>query len=190
MSLRSIVKVSHISNLSDARYCAGMGVEMLGFCVVEGQNRYMAPDLFQDIRGWISGPAIVAQLYGITSVREIDIILKTYSPDYLEMTLEEYKLFGNLPEIPCLIYLQKMSSRTALASDSRISKLIVDEHAACGDLSGIRVPVLSKVSSLEKLSKKLTEGCFQGYVLEAPQEIRPGLTNYDQLGVILEALEE
>ena len=29
--LKTIVKVSEVNNLSDARYCAGMGVEYIGF---------------------------------------------------------------------------------------------------------------------------------------------------------------
>lgn len=190
MSLKSIVKVSHISNLSDARYCAGMGVEMLGFSVLPGQKHYMAPNLFQDIRGWISGPAVVAELYGISSPKEIDNILKIYSPDYFELGLEEYQSIGNLLTLPCLVYLQGMKLPMLPAGDNRISRVIVDEHATCGDIGGIQIPVLSKITSLEKLNQRFADGCFHGYVLEGPEEIRPGLTNYDQLGVILEALEE
>ena len=33
--LKTLIKVSNINNLSDARYCAGMGVEMLGFSMDE-----------------------------------------------------------------------------------------------------------------------------------------------------------
>ncbi len=33
MALKTIVKVGNITNLSDARYCAVMGVDMLGFCL-------------------------------------------------------------------------------------------------------------------------------------------------------------
>jgi phosphoribosylanthranilate isomerase len=35
MPLKTFVKVGCITNLSDARYCAGMGVDMLGFRAVE-----------------------------------------------------------------------------------------------------------------------------------------------------------
>ena len=33
--LKTQVKVSSITNLSDARYCAGMGVDLLGFPIQE-----------------------------------------------------------------------------------------------------------------------------------------------------------
>ena len=41
MSLQTFVKVGEITNLSDARYCAGMGVDLLGFNVVENTPGYV-----------------------------------------------------------------------------------------------------------------------------------------------------
>jgi phosphoribosylanthranilate isomerase len=190
MSLKSIVKVSHISNLSDARYCAGMGVEMLGFRVIQGQEQYMAPGLFQDIRGWISGPAIIAELYGISAAAEVSQILQAYSPDYLELSYREYLAFGAKLDLPCIVYADDKTALRSVSPDERIAKIIVNEEVTCTEIAGIRIPVLSHVRSLNQLDRRMKEGCFQGYVLEGPQEIRPGVTNYDQLGVILEALED
>lgn len=189
MSLKSIVKVSHLSNLSDARYCAGMGVDMLGFCVIPGEVHFMPAKVFQDIRGWISGPGIIAELYGLSSAQEVTDIVNAYSPDLLELTLREYRAFGDSFTLPCLLYVTR-EELGSIPADDRIARIIVDEDVSCKDISAIRTPVLSQISSLQKLNEKLSEGCFQGYVLQGPEEIRPGVTNYDQLGVILEALEE
>ena len=60
MPLKTFVKVGSITNLSDARYCAGMMVDMLGFRSVEGQEGYIKPAQFQEIRGWISGPLVIS----------------------------------------------------------------------------------------------------------------------------------
>ena len=190
MSLKTIVKVSHISNLSDARYCAGMGVEMLGFRVIPGQKHYMAPNIFQDIRGWISGPAIIAELYGISSAEEATHVLQTYSPDYFELGYEEYLAFGRDLQLPCLVYVGDSSLLRSIDPDERITRIIVDEEASCNETSKIKIPVLSQVNSLDRLNQRLKDGCFQGFVLEGPEELRPGVTNFDQLGTILEALEE
>ena len=65
MPLKTFVKVGCITNLSDARYCAGMGVDMLGFRAVESQENYIKPSQFQEIRGWIAGPLVVAEVYGV-----------------------------------------------------------------------------------------------------------------------------
>src|SRR5688500_2450084 len=104
MPLKTIVKVSHISNLSDARYCAGMGVDMLGFRVIPGIDHYLAPELYQDIRGWISGPKIIAELYGVTHPAQVEDVITTYAPDYFELSYAEYATFGNLLELPCIVY--------------------------------------------------------------------------------------
>jgi phosphoribosylanthranilate isomerase len=81
MPLKTIVKVGNISNLSDARYCAGMGVDMLGFRVIDGLPGYIAPQAFQEIRGWISGPKVVAEIYGIDRSDKIPHIVENYAPD-------------------------------------------------------------------------------------------------------------
>jgi phosphoribosylanthranilate isomerase len=43
MALKCFVKVGNVTNLSDARYCAGMGVDLLGFPVDAAQPGPVAP---------------------------------------------------------------------------------------------------------------------------------------------------
>lgn len=190
MSLKSTVKVSHLSNLSDARYCAGMGVELLGFRVIPGNEHYMPPDVFHDIRGWISGPQIIAELYGISSPREIQTTLEKYAPDYFELTIDEFKEFQQHLSLPCIVFVNAAADAKSLKQVEGVSYILVNGETSCNDISSLDHPVLVNISSLEKLQEKTGSGCFHGYVLEGPQELRPGITNYDQLGAILEALEE
>ncbi|HEX8037885.1 MAG TPA: hypothetical protein VF490_01985 [Chryseosolibacter sp.] len=190
MSLKTIVKVSHISNLSDARYCAGMGVAMLGVSVVPSAKNYMTPQAFQDIRGWIAGPKIIAELYGLSMPADIEKVMDAYSPDYFELAFGEYQTFGHQLSVPCIIYLPKGEFKNAVArADKKIAFYIVDEPTECGEFPG-EVPVLVRVSSPNILEKKLAAGCFSGIVLEGPERSRPGVTNYEALGDLLEALEE
>ncbi|HEY9489519.1 MAG TPA: hypothetical protein VIQ51_14350 [Chryseosolibacter sp.] len=190
MPLKSIVKVSHVSNLSDARYCAGMGVDMLGFQVLEGTEHYIAPQVFHDIRGWISGPSIVAELYGITPANDLEAIVQTYAPDYFELTYAEFRKFSHLLTLPCIVYFQNMAEADAIQQDDNVSYIIADEHTSCKDIPQSGIPVLIKTTSAKKLNEHLDEGCFKGIEIEAPKASRPGVTNYDQLGDILEALDE
>src|SRR5262245_49771827 len=97
MPLKAFVKVGSITNLSDARYCAGMSVDMLGFRALEGQENYIKPSFFQEIRGWITGPLVVAEVYGLTQPDQLTRILENYKPDYLEMGVKELSLFETLP---------------------------------------------------------------------------------------------
>ena len=190
MALKTTVKVSHVSNLSDARYCAGMGVEMLGFGVVPSGRHYIAPEVFQDIRGWISGPRIIAEIYGLSGPGSIADIIKAYAPDYLEMSWEEYRAFGALVQLPCIVELPATSAMPPLETNDSILYFVAKETEQCRDMAPRPLRVLKKISTLESLHKSLEDGCFSGFVLQGPEALRPGVTNYDQLGDILEALEE
>ena len=190
MSLSTTVKVSHISNLSDARYCSGMGVDMLGFQVIPGADHYMPPHVFQDIRGWLAGPRIVAELAGVTSEDEIRDAVQTYAPDYLELTADEYRRFKHALQLPCIIHFSDARAIASLQGESNFSHALVDADINCDDIASVTVPVLIAVSSLGEMREKLSGKCFKGIVLQGPEEQRPGVTNYEQLGTILEALED
>ena len=78
--LRSKVKVSAIENLSDARYCAGMGVEWLGFSMTD-----VPLDKFNEIRNWLSGVQIVGEAFNC-SEDQIITLCESYQPDVLEIS--------------------------------------------------------------------------------------------------------
>ena len=62
MPLKTIVKVGSITNLSDARYCAGMGVEMLGFNVVAGHESFIDAKKYQETYEGNDRPVIFEKL--------------------------------------------------------------------------------------------------------------------------------
>lgn len=189
MSLKTIVKVSHVSNLSDARYCAGMGVDMLGVGVISSHQDYMAPPLFQEIRGWIAGPKIVAELYGVSTHEEIRAAVETYAPDYFELTLDEYLKFGSALSLPCLVYCGETMPAASVVDPQKVSHFIAGERLSCKDLPE-RMPVMIQVTTVPSLQEKLAQGCFRGIVLEGPRQSRVGMTSYEELGDLLEALED
>ncbi len=59
MALITSVIVNGVNNLSDARYCAGMGVDMIGFNLDESQPGFMPAADLQDIAGWVAGVKLV-----------------------------------------------------------------------------------------------------------------------------------
>ena len=54
--LRTKVKISAVTNLSDARYCAGMGVEWIGFSMDT-----VPAEKYGEIRGWLAGVQVVGE---------------------------------------------------------------------------------------------------------------------------------
>ncbi len=188
MPLKTVVKVGNISNLSDARYCAGMGAEMLGFSVIEGEKNYVSPTLFQEIRGWVSGPKIVAELYGIRSAAELSVITEHYQPDYFELTGEEFRQFGHLLNLPALIALEDNAQAAALPS---VIYYIVEEALLAGlGNKMLTRPVLVRTASAEAASRILNLYPVSGLSLNGTPEIRPGYKDYDALSETLEMLDE
>lgn len=189
MALKTLVKVGSITNLSDARYCAGMGVDFLGFRVAEGQTGAIPVRTFQEIRGWITGPQIVAEIYGITSEAQLTRILEETQPDYLEMSLEEYQSIGHLIRLP---YILQINDTEEIPADfsTRPAYLLTGANANLTTSRYIpEFELLVQVSSLTELDSAVSRTGVSGIALYGGAEIRPGLKTYEELSEILEALE-
>lgn len=185
MPLKTVVKVGNISNLSDARYCSGMGVDMLGFCVIEEQPHYISPKLFQEIRGWISGPKVVAQINGLQSEEQLQSVLKNYLPDYLALSADEYERYHPILPLPCIVDVNDKFVPSLYAKPP--AYIVVNNVEQLNECSS---PILLKVNSDENLLKILESPKVNGVVLNGSPEIRPGFKDYGSLADILELLEE
>jgi len=195
MSLKTLVKVGNITNLSDARYCAGMGVEMLGFSAVEGSENFVDPKSYQEIRGWVTGPSVFIEIYGVQKDALQDI-LTGYVPDFLELAIEDLNALS--PEIttPLLLALQEEQwpAFKVIAPNigAQIEYIILNE-ASCS------VDFIKKISKEFKvlLSPEKENDMVAlieltgvaGIALNGSKEFKPGLKDYDHLADILEQLE-
>lgn len=186
MSLKTLVKVGNISNLSDARYCAGMGVDFLGFSVIAGQPNAIGVSSFQEIRGWVTGPQIVAEIYGIEGPEQIPQMVENFRPDYLELGVNEFNKVGHALTLPFILKLSPeeelpvMTSSPAyiiVSADKDLTRFIPDHD------------VLLIVTSTAELDTAIAHTGVSGVCLHGSAEIRPGLKSYDALADILEALE-
>ncbi|MEO5976166.1 MAG: hypothetical protein ABIS36_20300 [Chryseolinea sp.] len=183
MPLKTLVKVGGLTNLSDARYCAGMGVEMIGFQVIPGMPCFVAPEKYQEIRGWISGPSIVAEIYGIKDRALITKIIEGYKPDYFELGIDDLAITGNL-SIPFILALQ---TGQALPMLSSLPTYVLSREKLSLP-AGIRS--MLEVSSGEEAINAI-KGCnIAAIATSGSAEVRPGYKDYDELASILEALEE
>ncbi len=180
MPLKTFVKVGCVSNLSDARYCAGMGVDMLGFRVVQGQENYINPSQFQEIRGWITGPLVVAEVYGLKNPDELKAIVENFKPDYLEMGLQELLQFSTLP-LPLLL---------ATAENDVLANLPVQPAYLISQKPfKTPFPLLIEVHVTRDVVPLLDNNSVHGIVLKGGVELKPGLKDYEVMNEILELLE-
>jgi phosphoribosylanthranilate isomerase len=193
--LRTKVKVSAIENLSDARYCAGMGVEWLGFSLTE-----LPVDKFNEIRNWLSGIQIVGEVFDCPE-EQIISLCEAYKPDVLEIDSST-----NLEKIKQLALTKIL--RVNLDSDNlpalfAASRPYVDYFLLVGDsedsligfenqveIWSAQYPIILGLNIPEDdLEEWVEQSSIQGIGLIAGKEVRPGYRDFTDLMTILEKLE-
>lgn len=192
MALKTLVKVGKITNLSDARYCAGMGADMLGFRILPGDPDYLSPTQFEEMRGWFAGPDIVAELYGFDDLQDLDEVVAAYKPDILEFSLDQVGHLAAAGEHSVMIRgdAKSLVEIRKELSWVRLVYAIVDYEP--GDVLVqlcTALPVLVAVNSIDEAQKALALSC-RGIALNGSHEERPGLKDYGMLSDILESLEK
>ncbi|QMW06639.1 N-(5'-phosphoribosyl)anthranilate isomerase [Spirosoma foliorum] len=208
MALKTIVKISNVTNLSDARYCAGMGVDMLGFSMDADSPDYVEPKKFAEIRGWVAGVQIVGETTSVDP-EVIEQLLDTYQPDLLqvdEAALLPYlstKVKDNLRFILqvdlaqlTLDQLDTLFQTAATGADyilleSNSPLHLDDELKSALQRLASRYPVLLGIGvSAENIHELLADLPVQGISLSGGDEERPGNKEFGELMDILEAIEE
>ncbi len=68
--LRTRVKAAAVANLTDARYFAALGVDLLGFALEPGATGFVDATTVTAIRDWVEGPQFVGE-FGHSTVGDI-----------------------------------------------------------------------------------------------------------------------
>jgi phosphoribosylanthranilate isomerase len=203
MALKTFVKINHVTNLTDARYCSGMMVDLLGFSLTEEDSNYIAPDRFKEITGWVSGVEFVGEFTG-KNKNEILEVLKDYpninwiESDRLE-TLEAladqgYSLIykTRLKEI---IHLEPQVSDLVsklgiiLSILPETENLTESEKESISSLCPKCKVILGGGIDAENVLNLVNELKLYGVSLEGGQEIKTGLRDFDLMAEVLEKLE-
>jgi phosphoribosylanthranilate isomerase len=196
MLQKPLVYVSRITNLSDARYCAGMGVDILGFSINPAHEDYVSPMSYQEMVGWISGPRRAVEIPAGSKLNWEQVI-DEYKPDLIHIT---YSITENvsLPDLPVVL---ELTFKELLAHGERLNRLdlnlelvIITELPDTATKKEMTIdphPVLlyleKDIPSLEDLLGKTGAA---GFALRGTREHSPGLKDYDHLSKILEALDK
>ncbi len=209
MALKTLVKISNVTNLSDARYCAGMGVDMLGFSMDSDSPDYVDPAKFTEMRSWVAGVQIVGETTS-TDPDVIEQLLDTYQPDLLQV--DEAAL------LPYLSTAGKSPGSLRLILRANLSQLTLDQlntlfqtgaagaeyvllesngplhfdddlRATLQRLAGRYSILLGTGISVDNVHSLLTDLTVQGIALSGGNEERPGNKEFGELMDILEAIE-
>lgn len=60
--LKTKIKISQVTNLTDARYFAAMGVDYLGFTIHPDHPQFVTPPQLKEIVDWVEGPETVLEI--------------------------------------------------------------------------------------------------------------------------------
>jgi len=202
MALNTFVYIRDVDNLSDARYCAGMGVDMIGFRLDVNQSNTLSIGTFKEISNWISGVKIVGE-FGTTPSGQIEKVLESSKVDFLLVPhsdlLDSYSSFQK----PMILQLDLNSDLEDQLSALRFSThtpeyflitsfqeaLTDEDRTIITDLSKDYTVLLGYAVNKENASRIVEELQVEGISLAGSSEIRPGFKDYDELADILETLE-
>lgn len=180
MALSTFVKINSVNNLSDARYCAGMGVDLIGFKASE-----VSIEKFNEISGWLSGVDFVLEQGTSGSILD-------YNVNYIETSdaskigaIDSQKviLTTNINEIP-----EDISGIEFLLVQGP-DKLEQEHVTKLQSIAENVKIILAFGFNADNVVSIIEETGVHGIAITAGNEIRPGYKDYDDLADILEALE-
>ncbi len=182
MNLRTFVIANNIKNLTDARYCAGMGVPYIGFNL---DVRGLDDITFIAITEWISGCTIVGEFHS-TPIEQIKEKIESLKLTHvLSSSLETLEGLSGLG-----VELILQSETHGLTSTGPV-ELSYTISPKSNDLPiGNSKFILGGDIRPENLDDIVNNSSIQGIAIEGGDEERPGFKDMDALADILEALDE
>ena len=198
MELKKFVKIRGVNNLSDARYCSGMMVDVIGFNLNSNHKDGVSIEALKAITQWVQGPQIAGEfedmqfelIQNYLHIVDLDII-ETSNPDLLIPLSETGK------EIYLKINLDIINDEQTLQNkikEGQMAHKIVVYRSQKGKNKSLIEPLLHYTQS---------EQIINGFNLDLDQidswpaieimatgEEKPGFKDYGEIMDILEYLED
>jgi phosphoribosylanthranilate isomerase len=201
MALKTFVKISNVSSLSDARYCAGMGVDQLGFNLNPLDLEAITPDKFIELKDWIAGVKLVGE-FGETSFEELKDIQMKLPIDIIEIgsvhNVEKVHLLGKPVSVSLDIWnqaqLNQLKSQLSYL-DELVSQVIINSNdplmfdeicSIARNHSGKIMLIKAFDVTVDSITSPMA---FKGFQLKATHEEKPGFKDYGLIMDLLEAIE-
>lgn len=201
MGLKTFVKISNVSNLSDARYCAGMGVDVIGFNLSPNSENRISEEDYKEITDWISGVEYVAEVHE-SDLSQISEVVKKYPINQIEISdlkLVEKVFSFNKPIIFKAIITNEADISNLKSQlgylDELVKYLIIKcENPSCyqdlDQLIGFYNGNIQLLKGYNIVAEDTDLVKFPGIEMEATKEERPGFKDYGEIMDVLEAIEE
>lgn len=181
--LSKSVLVKGVNNLSDARYCAGMGVDFVAFELDPTDANYLEPAKIKEIKNWLVGLKIGVR---VTTCEDVSIeAIKEIKPSFLIVSEQQFKegdfTADVFVESNKLINLPKEIKLLWLTNKERLTEAMVEFN------SDIYVDLEDGAEALKELIEEDFKG---GLSLNGGNESRPGNSDFGDLIDVLELLDD
>ena len=206
MALKFYTKISGINNLSDARYCAGMGVDILGFNLEKDNANYIDALKYTAITEWLSGVTYCAEFENSTT-DQILMALKQY-PKVSYVQISDIQLVSSLTRLEPEIIV-KLPISVLAGSHDGLRKILESTHYQVkyylieDDLNILDDDLLDRAIELSNqypillgfglnqhnIHSVMEKSKLKGIALRGGNEIKPGYKDFDDLADILDAIE-
>ncbi|WP_324670553.1 hypothetical protein [Hymenobacter sp. GOD-10R] len=204
MALIIPVLVRGINNLSDARYCAGMGADGLIFTLDPSLPGAVDVATVKELAGWVAGVELIGEFSATLPVSEINRLVEECGLQRVALRQPPTSPLSVpvLLHVPLYLLFDKRFTEetraqyTALfpagfALTSTLDSTLSDEQAATLASIAKHTPLwLRDAITPASLPTLLTQVRPAGLVLEGGDEIKPGLRDFTELEAVFEALEE
>lgn len=195
MALKTHVFISSVNNLSDARYCAGMHVDFIGFSFEPTSQNYISREKFKELTEWLSGVNFVGE-FESHNVQDIRMSLHEYGTDFVQV--RDKDIVSQLQYDGFKVFLLMDINDWVNLGDVRPNYLVVE--GIHKELLKEEINIISKLSQDHKtfigygidesnVDQVLADTQAHGIALQGGDEIKPGYKDYDELADILEKLE-
>ncbi len=204
MSLKTLVYIRNVDNLSDARYCAGMGADLIGFKLDPQGMKGLSSKQYSEIINWLSGIRVVGE-FGESSFEVIKEHIDQYKPDLLLIRdpeeVHNYSTLGiplilsinmhglNIDEIRSTMNFCTGTVEYFLLETSDGKADAVQYENDIITYSETYPLLLGFGVTKENVDDILEKWSLAGISLQGSEEIRPGYKDYDDLADILEEIE-
>ena len=190
------ILIRGINNLSDARYCAGMGADKLTFILDPALPGHLDTKTVKELAGWIAGVELIGEFDQLSSFdinaiaaecaldavllrspRSAEELAEIAPPVFVELTLESAILAQPLPTSPVGLVVELPETISA------------ETIAALRNIANQRPLWLGPGLHPDRARDLSSQLPLAGLTFPSGDEVKPGLRDFDQLEAVFEALE-
>jgi phosphoribosylanthranilate isomerase len=192
MQLKTKVIATGVTNLHDARYCAGMGVEHIAFPIDPTLGNHISEPTWKEIAGWISGTKLGVEISEVEGIELDSFDASFYLTDNSE-------LIDKFPEANFILRIKSaLEAQNLLPKYKGKVEFFVLEWAD-SDLETALPQIKAYVKDYpiyigfgitpENVESIISEIEPEGIALKGGKEIKVGLNDFDGLADVLEVIE-